>query len=692
MECLVKWANTFEGLSKPCTSIEDFSDGVILEEILAQVAPKHFSAESIKRDFEDNWVLKVNNVKKIVSTLDRLYQMDLGIHYGLEINATAIARDQDTQEIVKLVELVLGVMVESELKNEYIGNIMILDETTQRELMVILEGIINRHQIEMSSDHSLHDSSSTNIVEDARFTELQNQYDQLTRELFEEKESHSDLKQDYEIVAEQVKTLKEERENLQRSVYALEDALKEEQEKAKNERDNYLAASLPRQASQTSLLEEERTIVWTAQIEERDKTIADLKKKMEELAKQAAESRTLRDELDILREKALSFSGLEEKLKKSQLKSEQVNDLKKQLKVLEEQNDVYLRQALDAEENARGATSLKTHLESYKQQVVSLKTEYAQLEVSAKTQQIENERMKTEISSLQLENSALKFRVDSLQAEVNDLSNAHHAHHDSDSSFETAASIGGEFMPQMKERIAVLERENQRLREKNSAEAEHRISELTHQLEDANKLNEVFKKELEKGGGGGSFAASAEVESLKDQLNKLNEENKVNLADINKLLKDKQELMSYKTDSELFTDKLKAAAEKIATLSAEKTKHEGFLRAAKSIISEQREQIKQLNEKGSEKLRKDLEDSLQTYRNQLKEKDNQIEMITKLWEEGKENSAREQRLMTSAFYDMGLELHKLRNPKTTSPTPSSSSPTPSSTPRSLLGALRQGRE
>lgn len=69
---------------------------------------------------------------------------------------------------------------------------------------------------------------------------------------------------------------------------------------------------------------------------------------MEELAKQAAEARSLRDELDILREKSLAFSGMEEKLKKAQQKSEQVTDMRKQIKVLEEQNDLYLRQALDA--------------------------------------------------------------------------------------------------------------------------------------------------------------------------------------------------------------------------------------------------------------------------------------------------------------------------------------------------------
>lgn len=109
-----------------------------------------------------------------------------------------------------------------------------------------------------------------------------------------------------------------------------------------------IAVSLPRPSSQTSLMEEERTLIWTSQIEERDKTIADMKKKIEELAKQASEARALRDELDILREKALLSSGLEEKLKKAQQKSEQVTDLRKQLKVLEDQNDLYLRQALDA--------------------------------------------------------------------------------------------------------------------------------------------------------------------------------------------------------------------------------------------------------------------------------------------------------------------------------------------------------
>jgi hypothetical protein len=52
--------------------------------------------------------------------------------------------------------------------------------------------------------------------------------------------------------------------------------------------------------------------------------------------------------LDILREKALLSTGLEDKLKKALQKASQVDDLKKQIKNLEDQNDRYLKQALDA--------------------------------------------------------------------------------------------------------------------------------------------------------------------------------------------------------------------------------------------------------------------------------------------------------------------------------------------------------
>lgn len=52
-----------------------------------------------------------------------------------------------------------------------------------------------------------------------------------------------------------------------------------------------------------------------------------------------------------------------------------------------------------------------------------------------------------------------------------------------------------------KEKLAKLERENKRLKEHLAVEVENNIADLTHQLEDANRLNEVLKKEIQGLGG-----------------------------------------------------------------------------------------------------------------------------------------------------------------------------------------------
>jgi len=56
-----------------------------------------------------------------------------------------------------------------------------------------------------------------------------------------------------------------------------------------------------------------------------------------------------------------------------------------------------------------------------------------------------------------------------------------------------------------KEKMAKLERENKRLKEHLATEVENNIAELSHQLEDANNLNELLKKEIQslKAGLGG---------------------------------------------------------------------------------------------------------------------------------------------------------------------------------------------
>jgi chromosome segregation ATPase len=706
-ESLVKWVNTFDKLSGTCNSLQDLSDGVMLFEILSQVVPRYFDVSSLKRDVQDNWVLKVNNIKKITNNLDRFYHTELGIHDEVNIDETIIGRDQDAREIVKLLQLILGVVVECENKVEYIGNIMNMNAAAQRELMVIIEEIISKHQHQMSGDHS-HDDSTLVHVEDARRVELQRQLEQLHKEREEDKQQYLVLKRELSTLMDEAASLQAERDSLKRTV----DTLTEELAAARREAE---ARESSTRHPSLQAIEDERAIMFANQIEERERAIAELKKRVEELGRQAQEARSLRDELDIMREKVLKAEGLEEKLKNALKKAEQVGELKKQIKSLQEQNDNYMKQALDAEESVQKAQTLRSQLESYKQQVVDLKAREAQLEASLRVQQSEADRLRVDLSTSRNETSALRARVSSLSAEVDSL---RHSSNNSDimdggvisisSGYGQEGSLADEgLIPAVKERLARLERENRRLKE-----------EKDDQLDEAHRLIEALKKELElvRTNGGSvtspdAIALQTENEGLKVKLHQLQDDSKKKLEEINTLLKEKQELLKSSPNSEEMAEKLKSAAEKIATLSADKSRLEGYLRTAKTMIKELREQKQEVQAQEVQKMKKQFEDTIQSLqkqledttlslRNQLKEKEKEVEMVKRLFEEGKESSAREQKLMISAFYEMGLELQRLKAPRPNSNAlhlvqanmaPSSPSSTPA-TPRSLLASLRRDRD
>ena len=55
-----------------------------------------------------------------------------------DINLSAIARNNDKGEILKLMELIIGAAVSCEQKETYVNRIMRLDETNQAELMFFI--------------------------------------------------------------------------------------------------------------------------------------------------------------------------------------------------------------------------------------------------------------------------------------------------------------------------------------------------------------------------------------------------------------------------------------------------------------------------------------------------------------------------------------------------------------------------
>jgi protein HOOK3 len=119
----------------------------ILGNTLTTRSPSYFDGNMVKKDIDDNWILKVNNIKKITSNLGKLYQNELGLHDEVQIDEKLIGKEQNEAEIFKLIQLVMGVLVECENKVEFLGNIMSMEHETQMELMLIIERVCILHFI-----------------------------------------------------------------------------------------------------------------------------------------------------------------------------------------------------------------------------------------------------------------------------------------------------------------------------------------------------------------------------------------------------------------------------------------------------------------------------------------------------------------------------------------------------------------
>lgn len=462
---LIKWLQTLNLKAKHGTPSE-LSDGVAIAEALTQIAPEYFTPawnSKIKTDVGHNWRLKVSNLKKILEGVVDYHQdiLNLSLQEFNRPDVMNIAETADQNDLGRLLQLVLSCAVNCIKKEEYITLIMDMEVSCQRSIMQAIQELetltlgVNRG--------SLHQEAGSADQTDADMREV--------------------LAQRCHELDTQVKILQEEKMTLLGEVgrlTAARDAAATGVEET--DIDDTGASMGPAHAgtlryshmrAQLDALKDELDKVELQRDDQRvradafERELAITKLRNEELQTAAAENVALKDELDALRETAAKVVTLEATVASYKKRMEEHVDLRRQVKLLERANTEHVQRAIEHEQAALRANTIRSQLDIYKKQVTDLNEKLDAEITKADKLEIENKKLSSKLASLQREREAILQERDTLRETVDELRC---------STITTGAvedNVSRELMPNdMKERLIRLEHENKLLRENQGIQAD----------------------------------------------------------------------------------------------------------------------------------------------------------------------------------------------------------------------------
>uniref|UniRef100_A0A3Q2P8B1 Hook microtubule tethering protein 2 n=1 Tax=Fundulus heteroclitus TaxID=8078 RepID=A0A3Q2P8B1_FUNHE len=646
-DSLLTWLQTFQVPS--CDSKRDLTSGVAIAHVLHRIDPSWFNETwlgRIKEESEANWRLKV------------LGQQVSDEHLP---DVNLIGEMGDGTELGKLLQLVLGCAVSCEKKQEQIQQIMTLEESVQHVVMTAIQELLTKEpSLEPGSPESYGD------------------FDYQSRKYYflsEEAGEKEDLTQHCRDLEHQLSLGVEERLSLQTEIRSLRERLS---------RSDSLDASttaitgkkLLLLQSQMEQLQEENYRLensrddLSVRAETLEREVADLLQRNEELTSLAHEAQALKDEMDILRHSSDRVNQLEALVDTYKRKLEDLGDLRRQVRLLEERNTVYMQRTCELEEELRRANAVRSQLDTYKRQAHELHTKHTAEAMKAEKWQFEYKNLHDKYEALLKEKERLISERDSLREANDELRCAQVQQEylkgtgDLSDGDVTVGNLAAEILPtELKETVVRLQSENKMLCAQ----------------------EETYMQKLVK--------VQAELEEAQRSKNTLETQNRLNLQQISELRSQVEELQkalqqqdSKNEDSSLLKKKLEEHLEKLSEAHTDLRKKREVIddlepkadsNMAKKIdelqeiLRKKDEDMKQMEQRYKrymEKARtviKTLDPKqpapppdIQSLKNQLTEKESKIQHLEHDYEKSKARHSQEEKLIITAWYNMGMSLHQ----------------------------------
>ncbi|KAI0231339.1 Hook-like protein 3 [Lamellibrachia satsuma] len=681
------------------STVTDVTDGVTMAQVLHQIAPNFFSdtwMSRIKTDVGDNWRLKVINLKKVLKGILDYYSDVLGqqINDFHMPDVSAIGERDDSNELGRLLQLILGCAVNCDSKQEYIKRIMAMEESVQHGVMKAIQELMTK-EVPASVEG---------------YSELGDQLKKAVGELNTAVEQKDEIAQRCHELDLQVAALQEERAIIVSENEKLNDRLNQsdflDDSSTWINLPEYIMSPAGRKHQQLQhqieQLQEELDRSeggredLRIKVELQEKEIVELQQKNEEMTGLAEEAMTLKDEIDILRHTADKVTKYEATMESYKKKIQELSDLKGRIKMLEEKNTAFVQKNLELEEENRKLHLVKSQLDMYKRQIQELQMKTADETKRADKAEFEMKRHQEKMLGLQKEKERLMMERDSLK-ETNEELRCMQGTQDSLDGEVTMALSGSpgslDLMavpPDVREKMIRLQHENKMLKvqqtdmaseqgqllqtllddanaRKNELESEVRIAnqrvlELEAQIEDMHEDQEAAittavatatAAAVPPGGGDDKISKVDDLEKqlaeLQDQGSKLQAELEAKTLQLDEKTTKGVDLNTKVTTLKKSVKELKDSLErKDDEMRAMEERYRRYLEKAKNVI-------KNLD---PTKLNAGASPDVFALRNQLQEKTQLIGSLEKDRDVMKRTREQEEKLVVTAWYNLGTQLNR----------------------------------
>ncbi|KAL1790457.1 girdin isoform X3 [Sigmodon hispidus] len=586
---LVTWVKTFGPLvAGNGTNLDEYVtlvDGVFLNQVMLQINPKSES-QRVNKKVNNDASLRIHNLSILVKQIKFYYQETLQQLIMMSLpNVLIIGKnpfsEQGTEEVKKLLLLLLGCAVQCQKKEEFIERIQGLDFDTKAAVAAHIQEVTHNQE----NVFDLQWMEVTDMSQEDIEPLLKNMASHLKR-LIDERDEHS----------ETIIELSEERDGLHFLPHASSSAQSPcgSPGMKRTESRQHLSVELADAKAKIRRLREEKTEQLLDCKQELEQIEMELKRLQQEnmnLLSDARSARMYRDELDALREKAVRVDKLESELSRYKERLHDIEFYKARVEELKEDNQVLLETKSMLEDQLEGTRARSDKLHELEKENLQLKAKLHDMEMERdldrkKIEELMEENMTLEMAQKQSMDESLHLGWELEQiSRTSELAEA------------PQKSLGHEVNELTSSKLLKLEMENQSLTKT--------VEELRSTMDSA----------------GGSTSKTLKIEKENQRLNK-----KVEILE-NEIIQEKQSLQNCQNLSKDLMKEKGQLEKTIETLRENSERQIKILEQENEHLNQTVSSLRQRSQISAEARVKDIEKENKILHESIKETSGKLSKI-----------------------------------------------------------------